>query len=76
MMKCVICRHGETKAGTVTVMLERAESTIVMKSVPAEICDNCGEQYIDEPTTTRLLAEADELAKSGAELEVRTFRAA
>ena len=76
MMKCVICRHGETKVGEVTVTLERTKKTIVMRSVPAEICDNCGEQYIDGPATARLLAQADELAKSGADLEVRTFRAA
>ena len=75
-MKCVICKHGETKAGVATVTLERGEVTIVMKSVPAEVCVNCGEQYVDEPTTARLLAEADEAAKSGVQLEVRTYRAA
>ncbi len=75
-MKCVICKHGETKAGVATVTLERGEVTIVMKSVPAEVCANCGEQYVDEPTTARLLAEADEAAKSGVQLEVRTYRAA
>ena len=75
-MKCVICKHGETKAGVATVTLERGEVTIVMKSVPAEVCVNCGEQYVDQPTMARLLAEADEAAKSGVQLEVRTYRAA
>ena len=75
-MKCVICRHGVTRPGKVSVTLERGPVTIVMKGVPAEVCENCGEQYVDEETTARLLAEADEAAESGVEVEVRTFRAA
>jgi YgiT-type zinc finger domain-containing protein len=75
-MKCVICRTGETKSGTVSVTLERDDTTIVMKSVPAEVCETCGEQYVDEKTTQQLLAEAERAARSGVQLEVRTYRAA
>ena len=42
-MKCVVCKSGETHEGTTTVTLERDGLTLVMKEVPAEICDNCGE---------------------------------
>jgi YgiT-type zinc finger domain-containing protein len=75
-MKCVVCRKGETKSGTVSVTLERGDTTIVMKSVPAEVCETCGEQYVDEKTTQQLLAEAERAARSGVQLEVRTYRAA
>jgi YgiT-type zinc finger domain-containing protein len=50
-MKCVICKHGETKPGLVTVTLERDECIIVLKKVPAEICDNCGEYYLSDAVT-------------------------
>lgn len=39
-MKCVICKHGETKSGLVTVTLERDESIVVIKKVPASVCNN------------------------------------
>lgn len=42
-MKCVICKTGETRSGTTTVTLSRGETTVVIKNVPAEVCDTCGE---------------------------------
>ena len=75
-MKCVICKKGETQSGTVSVTLERGGTTIVMKSVPAEVCETCGEEYVDEKTTQKLLAEAERAARSGVQLEIRTYQAA
>jgi YgiT-type zinc finger domain-containing protein len=75
-MKCVVCRHGETRPGKVSVTLERGELTLVLKSVPAEVCENCGEQYIDAGTTDRLLREAEEAARAGVRVEVRTYATA
>ena len=43
-MNCVICKNGTTAEGFVTVTLQR-NSSIIIKNVPAEICDNCGEFY-------------------------------
>lgn len=50
-MKCVICKHGETKPGLVTVTLEKDEGIVVIKKVPAEVCDNGGEYYLSDTTT-------------------------
>lgn len=75
-MKCVICRKGKTQSGAVSVTLERGDTTIVMKSVPAEVCETCGEQYVDEKTTQRILADAERAAKSGVQVEIRTYQAA
>src|SRR5437870_5309111 len=36
LMKCVICKQGETQPGTATVTLERANLTLVIKRVPAQ----------------------------------------
>ena len=75
-MKCVICRHGETRPGTATVTLEKGTSTIVFKDVPAMICDNCGEKYIDRETTKTLLSKANELVENGTEVDIRKFMTA
>ena len=75
-MKCVICKHGETSKGTTTVTFERDAATIVFKNVPAEICENCGEKYIDSTTTEKLLSEANEMISNGTEVDIRSFRPA
>ena len=75
-MKCVICKHGQTKEGTTTITLERGNSTIIFKDVPAQICDNCGEKYVDSKTTKDLLKKANELIKNGIEVDIRKFRVA
>jgi len=75
-MKCMICKHGETKKGTTTVTLEKDGSTIVFKEVPAHICDNCGEKYIDESVTKELLNKAREIVKNGVEVDIRKYEIA
>ena len=74
-MRCGICGHGETRAGTTTVTLLKDGATVVFKDVPAEICENCGERYVSEPVTSRLLEEARQAALSGVQVEVRSFAA-
>ncbi len=75
-MKCMICKHGETREGTTTVTLEKGNSTIVFKEVPAQICDNCGEKYIDESTTKELLKKARDIIKNGVEVDIRKYEIA
>jgi YgiT-type zinc finger domain-containing protein len=74
-MKCAICKHGETHPGKTTVTLERGSTTLVIKGVPARICDNCGEAYVDEQITLQLLATADEVLLAGVQVDVREFGA-
>ncbi len=74
-MKCVICRNGDTAPGKVTATLQRGETTIVFKDVPADICQNCGEFYLSEAVTQKLLTRADEAVKNGAELEILRYAA-
>jgi len=75
-MKCVICKKGETKAGTATVTLDKNGATLVFKGVPARVCANCGEEYIDEEITASLLRSAAEAARSGVQVEIRQYTAA
>ena len=74
-MKCVICKHGETQPGTVTVTLERGATTLVIKDVPAGVCGNCGEAYLDESTSAALLDQAEAAARGGVQVEVRAYAA-
>jgi len=75
-MKCVICKHAETIPGTTTVTLERGGLTYVIKQVPAQVCPNCGEDYVDEDVTGDLLKSAEQMAKVGAQVDIRQYIAA
>jgi len=69
-MKCAICRNGETAPAFVTVVLEREGTTLIAKGVPADVCENCGEEYISAETNRQLLGKAEKAVDSGADLEV------
>lgn len=75
-MRCVVCRNGETRRDKTTVTLERGEMTLVVKGVPAEVCLNCGEAYVDEETTRRLLETAEAAVGAGVQVDVREYAAA
>jgi len=72
-MKCVICKNGETKEGTTTVTFDREGITIVVKDVPAQVCMNCGEAYVDEKVAHDLLTGAEKMAESGAQVDIRKY---
>ncbi len=75
-MKCVICKQGEVQPGTTTMTLEREATTVVFKNVPAEVCDTCGEAYLDAATTRQLLHIVEEAARLGVQVDVRSYVAA
>jgi YgiT-type zinc finger domain-containing protein len=75
-MKCVICKHGETSDGVTTMTFALDDLTLVIRNVPARVCDICGEAYVDESTTRELLRTAEDAQRSGVLVEVREFVAA
>jgi YgiT-type zinc finger domain-containing protein len=75
-MKCVICKHGETRPGTASITLEREGTTIMIRDVPGEICDTCGEIYHSEEVTSILLKQAEQAYREGIDFEVRRYRKA
>ena len=74
-MKCVICKAGTTEPGFVTVTLQRGGTTVIFKEVPADICKNCGEYYLSEEITGKLLEREEEAVKKGTEVEILKYAA-
>ena len=72
-MKCVICKQGETQPGAATVTPEREGTMLIVRSVPAQVCQNCGEEYINEDITATLLQQAEEAVRAGVQVTVRTY---
>lgn len=74
-MKCVICKQADTAVGRTTVTLERGDTVLVMRDVPAEVCPNCGEAYVSEEVTARLLTEVEDAARAGVDVDIRRYAA-
>ena len=74
-MSCVLCKHGETRPGLVTVTLQRGETTVVLKHVPADVCDNCGEYYLSSEVAGQVMDRAEAAVAGGAEVEIVKFAA-
>ena len=74
-MKCIVCKQAETSAGTTTVTLDRQGATFVFRDVPAQVCPNCGENYLDDTVSTSLLQSADAMVAADTQVEIRRYPA-
>lgn len=75
-MKCVVCKTGQTQPGLATVTMVREGTTVVFREVPADVCANCGEEYVSESIAGQLLGRAEAAEKIGVEVDVRHYVAA
>jgi hypothetical protein len=46
---------------------------LIVRSVAAQVCQNCGEEYINEDITATLLQQAEEAVRAGVQVTVRTY---
>lgn len=72
-MKCVICKHGELKPGVTSLLFEKNKSTIVIKGVPVDMCDNCGEKYVPDKTAEQIMSLLESVESQGIIVDVRNF---
>ena len=64
-MKCLACKHGKLKPGRTTVTVEREGTTIVIRNVPANVCETCGEDYLEAAVASSLETVLQGAAGSG-----------
>ena len=74
-MKCTICKTGETHQSHATVTLERNSTVVIVKVVPAAVCDNCGEYYLAESVAARVYAQAEDAVQGDTEVEILSYAA-
>jgi YgiT-type zinc finger domain-containing protein len=74
-MKCVICKTGHTVAGKTTVTLQRDASVVVVRDVPAAVCEDCGEYYLDDNTARRVYSDAEAGLARHVEVEIQRYAA-
>jgi len=74
-MKCVICRQGKSQPGTATLVLGRDGRAVVVKHVPARVCENCGEEYVDQAAAAAALNIAERAVRDRSKVVIREYAA-
>ena len=59
-MKCVMCKGGELAPGKTTVTGQRGETLVIIKDVPANVCKDCGEAYLDDQVGHKIEQKVEE----------------
>jgi hypothetical protein len=55
--------------------LQREDCIVILKQVPADVCENCGEYYLNEAVTEEVLKRAEDAVSKGAEVEILRYAA-
>jgi YgiT-type zinc finger domain-containing protein len=74
-MECVHCK-GNLIAGSVNYPVDLGDKFILIKEVPASICNQCGEYYLDDDIFIKVedIVNHVKAAKFGIEIEVVNFK--
>ena len=72
-MKCTICKNGDTRKGVTSITIQRDGATFVVRDVPADICQNCGEAYVSQNVSRALLKRCDLSVKCGVLVNISEY---
>ena len=50
-MICLVCKHRKMERGTTILPIERENEILLITNIPAQVCANCGEAYLEENTS-------------------------
>jgi len=73
--QCPMCPAGTLRESSTTLTMERGDATVVFKDVPADVCDTCGEAYLDEDVSAAVYEQAEEAVEAGVQFDVRRYDA-
>jgi YgiT-type zinc finger domain-containing protein len=71
---CPLC-GGQLSAQLATIPFVLGKTIAVIKQVPAEVCDSCGEPFLQAEATDAVTELLDNALASSAEVSVMTYSA-
>jgi YgiT-type zinc finger domain-containing protein len=74
-MKCGFYKQGTCVPGTITATLEQGTTTVVIRQVPTQECDICGEDYVSEEIADDVLKISEQDVKTGVQVDIREYQA-
>lgn len=66
---CPLC-GGDKQAGTTTFAVDLRFGVVIVRKVPALVCDQCGEAWIEDPVAKRLEQRVSEARAKRSVVEV------
>ena len=66
-MNCALCK-GSLVRDEVNHIVDLGNEIIIIKKVPANVCNQCGEYYLDTQTAIKLENIVEELRRNKAEV--------
>ena len=75
MEKCPLCA-GDKERGETTYTVDLGFGVVVVRGVPATVCKQCSEEWIDSGTAKEIERIVDNARREHCQLEVLPFPAA
>lgn len=72
-MSCPICGDESLRPGTTTFAADVDGTLVVVRAVPADVCDVCGESFIDDTVADELQGAVEDGKTAGTESLVRHY---
>ena len=66
---CPLC-GGDRVPGRTTFSADLGTGVVIVRNVPATVCDQCGAEWIDDATAADLEGMTDDARRRGAQVEV------
>jgi YgiT-type zinc finger domain-containing protein len=71
---CPICHGGKKQAGQTTFTVDLGFGVIVVRNVPAQVCDLCGSDWIEDKTAESLEKIVDQARQKHSVVEVTNWQ--
>ena len=72
-MNCFMCK-GNLEEKKVNYVVDLEDTIIIIKGVPAKVCAQCGEQYIDDETAENIEKIVTQLKQLAAEVTIVNYK--
>ncbi len=77
MRVCISCKYeGAIERRSITFTTELRGTTVVIRGVPALVCANCGEEYLEEREAMRVREIVEATAQAGAQFTISEYKVA
>ena len=72
MNKCSLCR-GSLQEGKVNHIVDLNDFIIIIKNVPAKVCNQCGEYYLDHKVAKEVEQIVENFRENAAEVVIVNY---
>lgn len=72
-MECFMCK-GTLEKKNVNYVVDLKDTIIIIKGVPAKVCNKCGEQYFDDKTTENIEKIINQLKEFPIEVSIVNYK--